>query len=553
MKNRFYILLLAICFILPCSFLFTGCGGPKERVSYTKCEMEGINKMMFYAVEYNDEGTDIKEGYNNFYKFGEWYPGASGQIKVPDSQLWIIVSVDLEDSYDIGDFQFVINGEAQRMISLSGLAGFYADGDYAAEMTFVKGDIDISYAGETEPKTFDIIVQTIDNSGVLEDERCVDLRYQVFKNDELLEYESKTELTISEFVDLAENTIFSYHDLIKVRIYFKDKDKFFPSPEFINEFLPSNSNKEYNMDLGVDVTLGVADSLLNLWYNKFLDVSLDDMTKIKIDDIYIDPSDSIIKEDQEIENSELTVDQAYHSDSFKLKFKTSTLQRIALQDPDLEVAMNNVAETWDIEGVSYEPIVGEPGFEYVTLDFGDYRPHLNWNFDVFNLHVRCPIQEDGGLDLDSLEGINSLRLYADTDQEFYEFYGFYFMLESNDNLIGAYRTDHMLVYYSEGSDLKFSIGCPRQEHVGIFNYRLIITKADGSEEIITLVSNHEFIGNEGNYWYSPFWELDKDYEHVSLLTPRDEYGNMFYSYITIDDEYGDIASIRAEVYSIEQD
>lgn len=467
--------LLALVCALCCAFGLAACGDggseSKIHVSLEEYSGDGISNIALFAAskadfENADGDTDFGVFSNRGDIYGYGYTSDGKVAKTVDlrqGEYLAIVAMNLDQSHVMlaggltglaeSDVQLEINGVVSNFYSTSIFSGsdmyipfagyqywtfvgndFFRMSEDDVMYTF-SGDITVKLLGNATVKTY---APKVTFKGGVYDENNTkynDLVFNIYKNESLLEYNGKTDLSALElkaaFEKEVEDRNATYFDKYKVVAYFENHAKFIPSYGHSDSFAGSRSN--LNEDL--EIEFYEMDYFIEDWqeivldFTAFDDVTVEELSMIPFEKWYWENSsyaiyDSMYEDgnyqfivDGKAPQDTLTLAEYYAANNVKVKTVVSELVAFILKDSSMTFVSGNMPG-WsdnnyytltadDIE-IGAE-VSDKPGYRYVTIDFGDYKCYRCNDYNKLTFRAHYEVSQGEGMYAMYPYNFNSLK------------------------------------------------------------------------------------------------------------------------------------------------
>lgn len=461
MKKIILTLLVLVC-ALCCAFGLAACGDGGEskiHVSLEEYSGDGISNIALFAASKADfENADGDTDFGVFSNRGNIYGYGNTTVDLRQGEYLAIVAMNLKESHVMLAGGFTGQAESDVQLEINGVvSNFYSTGIFdGSDMyipfagyqywTFVgndffrmseddvmytfSGDITVKLLGNATVKTYapKVTLKGYDENNT----KYNDLVFNIYKNESLLEYNGKTDLSALEleaaFEKEVEDSNATYYDRYKVVAYFENHAKFIPG-KFI---APSGSSiGDLNEDL--EIEFYEMNYFIEGWqkieldFTAFDDVTVEELSMIPFEKWYSENShfaiyDSMYEDgnyqfivDGKAPQDTLTLAEYYVANNLKVKTVVSELVALILKDSSMTLIsgnsnMSNYYRTFTVDDIEIgAEVADKPGYRYVTIDFGDYKCYRGNDYNKLTFRAHYGVSEGEGMYAYYPYNFNSLK------------------------------------------------------------------------------------------------------------------------------------------------
>ncbi|MCH5148610.1 MAG: hypothetical protein J1G05_04510 [Clostridiales bacterium] len=463
MKKIFIGFIIAFALTLTSGICLTACGGndPKKiNVTMEQYSGDGISNVTLFAASKADfENADGDTDFGVFSNRGNIYSyGYTQTVDLRQGEYLAIVAMNLAESHVMLAGGFTGQAESDVQLEINGVvSNFYSTGIFSGSdmyipfagyqyWTFVgndffrmseddvmytfSGDITVKLVGNATIKTYapKVTLKNYDENNT----KYNDLVFNIYKNESLLEYNGKTELSTLElkaaFEKEVEDKNATYYDKYKVVAYFENHAKFIPN---YGSFAGSRSNLNDDLEIEfyeMDYFYANGQEIV-LDFTAFDDVTVEELSMIPFEKWYWENShfaiyDSMYEDgnyqfivDGKAPQDTLTLLEYREANNLKVKTVVSELVAFILKDSSMTLVSGNMPG-WsdnnyytltadDIE-IGAE-VADKPGYRYVTIDFGDYKCYRFNDYNKLTFRAHYGVSEGEGMYAYHPYNFNSLK------------------------------------------------------------------------------------------------------------------------------------------------
>ena len=460
--KKIILTLLALVCALCCAFGLAACDDGSEAKIHVRLEEysgDGISNVTLFAASKADfENADGDTDFGVFSNRGNIYGYGNTTVDLRQGEYLAIVAMNLKESHVMLAGGFTGQAESDVQLEINGVvSNFYSTGIFSGsdmyipfagyqywtfvgidffrmseedEMYTFSGDITVKLLGNATIKTYapKVTLKGYDENNT----KYNDLVFNIYKNENLLEYNGKTDLSALElkaaFEKEVEDKNATYYDRYKVVAYFENHAKFIPN---YGSFAGSRSNLNDDLEIEFyEMDYFYADGQeIELDFTAFDDVTVEELSIIPFkngdplggnssyviyDSMYEDGNYQFIVDGKAPQNT-LTLVEYRAANNLKVKTVVSELVALILKDSSMTLVsgdsnMSNYYRTFTADDIEIgAEVADKPGYRYVTIDFGDYKCYRGNDYNKLTFRAYYEVSQGEGMSAMHPYNFNSLK------------------------------------------------------------------------------------------------------------------------------------------------